>query len=50
MIHICDGMPEPIDILNEFTYPDFYVAGMLPINWDASLAVIVFDCVLVRKV
>jgi len=49
MIHVYDGMPDPLDILKEFTYPGFSVAGMYPINRDESLAVIEFDCVLVRR-
>ena len=49
MIHVYDGMPDPLDILKEFTAPGFFVAGMYPINRDESLAVIEFDCVLVRR-
>jgi hypothetical protein len=49
MIHVYEGMPDPIDILREFTEPGFSVAGMFPINRDISFAVIEFDCVLVRK-
>lgn len=49
MIHVYDGMPDPIDVLKEFMSPGLGLAGMFPINRDPSLAVIEFDCVLVRQ-
>lgn len=49
MIHVYESMPNPLEILREFTAPGFFVAGMFPINRDQSLAVIEFDCVLVRR-
>lgn len=49
LIPIYEGMPKPYDVLNEFHKSGFFISGMYPINRDQSLAVIEYDCVLVRR-
>lgn len=49
LIAVYDGMMEAYDVLREFHNSDFYISGMYPINRDESLAVIEYDCVLVKR-
>ena len=49
LIPVYDGMPQVYDLLREFHKNNFYISGMYPINRDESLAVIEYDCVLVRR-
>jgi FkbM family methyltransferase len=49
MIDIYEGMSSPYDILREFNDSGFFVSGMYPVSRDPSLAVIEYDCVLVRR-
>ena len=44
-----DEMPHAYDVLNQFHRQGFLVSGMYPVNRDTSLAVIEYDCVLVRR-
>lgn len=48
-IPVYDGSVSGYDLLAAFHREEFFVSGMYPINRDASLAVIEFDCVLVRR-
>ncbi|MBI1920095.1 MAG: FkbM family methyltransferase [Geobacter sp.] len=49
LIPVYDGMPPVYDALEEFHKHNFYISGMYPINRDESLAVIEYDCVLVKR-
>jgi FkbM family methyltransferase len=49
LIEIYEGTPDPYKILQEFNQEGYYISGMYPINRDKSLAVIEYDCVLVRR-
>jgi FkbM family methyltransferase len=49
LIPVYDGAPQAYDVLGEFHKNGFYISGMYPINRDESLAVIEFDCVLVKR-
>ena len=49
LIPVYDGMLQVYDILKEFHNNYFYISGMYPINRDESMAVIEYDCVLVKK-
>lgn len=49
LIHVYKNMDSPYEILNEFHAHDYFISGMYPINRDKSLAVIEFDCVLVKR-
>lgn len=49
LIHVYEGMPAPYEALSEFHSNDFLISGCYPINRDESLAVIEYDCVLVKK-
>lgn len=49
LIAVYDGMTDVYDVLKEFHDGGFYISGMYPINRDESLAVIEYDCVLVRR-
>ena len=49
LISVYDGMLDAYDVLKEFHKNDFYISGMYPINRDESLAVIEYDCVLVKR-
>ena len=42
-------MLSPYEVLTEFNDHNYYISGMYPINRDESLAVIEYDCVLVKK-
>jgi FkbM family methyltransferase len=49
LIAIYDGLPDPFRALAEYRDKGFNISGMFPINRDASLAVIEYDSVMVRK-
>lgn len=49
IINIYDDMPDSLEMLKCFNDYGFLIAGMFPVNRDESLAVIEFDCVLVRR-
>lgn len=49
LIAIYNDMPPAYDILNEFHQYGFFISGMYPVNRDESLAVIEYDCVLVKR-
>ena len=49
LIAIYDDMLPAYDILKEFHQQGFFISGMYPINRDESLAVIEYDCVLVKR-
>lgn len=49
LIPVYEGMLEVYDILKAFNNSNFYISGMYPINRDKSLAVIEYDCVLVKR-
>jgi FkbM family methyltransferase len=49
LLSVYEGMPFAYDVLNEYHARDYYISGLYPINRDDSLAVIEYDCVLVRK-
>lgn len=48
LIHVYKGMLSPYLVLDEFHRQHFYISGMYPINRDESMAVIEYDCVLVK--
>lgn len=49
LISVYEGMANTYQVLQDFHSRDFLISGMYPINRDKSLAVIEYDCVLVRK-
>ncbi|TAN42047.1 MAG: FkbM family methyltransferase [Nitrospirae bacterium] len=49
LIPVYDGMLPVYDVLKIFHEHNFFISGMYPINRDESLAVIEYDCVLVKK-
>ncbi len=49
LISVYDGMLDVYDILKEYHHAGFYISGMYPINRDESLAVIEYDCVMVKR-
>ena len=49
LIPVYEGMPPTYDVLNEYHARGYFISGMYPINRDASLAVIEYDCVLVKR-
>lgn len=49
LIPVYDGMIEVYEVLKEFNGSGFYISGMYPINRDESLAVIEYDCVMVKR-
>lgn len=49
LIHVYESMPSPYEALNEFHSKNYFISGMYPINRDESLAVIEYDCVLVKR-
>jgi len=49
LIHVYKNMNSPYDTLNEFHSHKYFISGMYPINRDKSLAVIEYDCVLVKR-
>ncbi len=49
LIPVYDGMIPVYDVLKRFHNNNFYISGMYPINRDESLAVIEYDCFLVKR-
>lgn len=49
LIEVYEGTPDPYETLREFNRAGYHISGMYPINRDQSLAVIEYDCVLVRR-
>ncbi|MBB4004827.1 FkbM family methyltransferase [Aurantimonas endophytica] len=49
LIAVYEDMPPPYETLNDFHRENYFISGMYPINRDKSLAVIEYDCVLVRR-
>ena len=49
LIHVYGEMTEPYEMLNTLQDNGYFVSGMYPINRDSSLAVIEFDCILVKR-
>ncbi|MBI1867935.1 MAG: FkbM family methyltransferase [Methylocystis sp.] len=49
LIAVYKEMPSSYGVLTEFHSHDYFISGMYPINRDESLAVIEYDCVLVRR-
>jgi FkbM family methyltransferase len=49
LISVYKDMPETYGVLKEFHTQNYCISGMYPINRDESLAVIEYDCVLVRR-
>ena len=49
LIHIYENMDSAYKFLEKLAENNFLVSGMYPINRDKSLAVIEYDCVLVKK-
>lgn len=49
LLPVYDGMPRGYDVLEDFHARNYFVSGMYPVNRDDSLAVIEYDCVLVKK-
>lgn len=49
LISVYDGMQDPYKILNNYHTQGFFISGLYPINRDKSLAIIEYDCVLVRR-
>lgn len=49
LIPVYDGMSQAYAVLNHFHDHGFLISGLYPINRDKSLAVIEYDCVLVKK-
>lgn len=49
LIHVYGDMTEPYEMLNTLQDNGYFVSGMYPINRDSSLAVIEFDCILVKR-
>jgi FkbM family methyltransferase len=48
LIPVYDGTIQFYDVLKKFYDNNFYISGMYPISRDDSLAVIEYDCVLVK--
>ena len=49
LIPVYDGMIEVYEVLKEYNGSGFFISGMYPINRDVSLAVIEYDCVMVKR-
>jgi FkbM family methyltransferase len=49
LIHVYEGMLSPYAMLEQLHKRDYFISGMYPINRDDSLAIIEYDCVLVKK-
>ena len=48
LIPVYEGMLQVYEVLNEFHKVNYFISGMYPINRDESLAVIEYDCVMVK--
>lgn len=49
LIPVYEGMDQVYDILKDYNNFGFFVSGMYTINRDESLAVIEYDCVMVKR-
>ena len=49
LIKVYESQGDAFDILREFERSGFNISGMYPVNRDSSLAVIEYDCVMVRR-
>lgn len=49
LISVYEGMSNVYDVLNEYHQAGYFISGMYPINRDESLAVIEYDCVMVKR-
>ena len=49
LIPIYEGMVEAYDLLKVYNSCGYFISGMYPINRENSLAVIEYDCVLVKR-
>jgi FkbM family methyltransferase len=49
LISVYKDMLDPYNVLKQFHDSNYFTSGMYPINRDESLAVIDYDCVLVRR-
>lgn len=49
LLSVYEDMPPSYQVLMDFHAKDYFISGMYPINRDESLAVIEYDCVLVKK-
>jgi FkbM family methyltransferase len=49
LIPVYEEMPSPYEVLSEYNKYNYHISGMYPINRDESLAVIEYDCVLVKR-
>lgn len=49
LIPVYEGMMEVYDVLKEYNSCGYFISGMYPINRDKSLAVIEYDCVMVKR-
>lgn len=49
MIQLYEGLPEPCSVIEEYTKEGFQISGLFPISREESLAVIEFDCVMIKK-
>jgi len=49
LIPVYEGMLEVYDVLKEYNAGGYFISGMYPINRDKSLAVIEYDCVMVKR-
>ncbi len=49
LIPVYDGMAEVYEVLKEYNSCGYFISGMYPINRDKSLAVIEYDCVMVKR-
>ena len=50
LIPVYEGMVEVYSVLKEYNSCGYFISGMYPINRDKSLAVIEYDCVMVKRV
>jgi FkbM family methyltransferase len=49
LIHVYEHMISPYAMLEQLHKHQYFISGMYPINRDDSMAIIEYDCVLVRK-
>lgn len=49
LISVYENMQDPYAVLQEYHDHGFFISGLYPINKDASMAVIEYDCVLVKR-
>lgn len=49
LISVYEGMDDAYDVLKQFHESGFLISGMYPVNRDESMAVIEYDCVMVKR-